>query len=117
VFPVLLISVFFIRSFSFCLASSVPVIDDHGNDAVQARLQSVNSTFSLFFQLKGSVIELLPIRLSCNPYFLACFFSRNSIFLSQQISEQYFQPSERALSKLLAISLEERLLDSYHQCL
>jgi hypothetical protein len=25
-----------------------------------------------------------------NPYFLACFFSRNSIFLSQQISQQCF---------------------------
>jgi hypothetical protein len=50
------------------------------------------------------------VRLSCNPYFSACFFSRNSVFLSQpsvlfslffqpeqcflsqQISEQYFQP-------------------------
>jgi hypothetical protein len=25
-----------------------------------------------------------------NPYFSACFFSRNSVFLSQQISQQYF---------------------------
>jgi hypothetical protein len=32
------------------------------------------------------------VRLSYNPYFLACFFSRNNIFLSQQISEHYFQP-------------------------
>ena len=27
-----------------------------------------------------------PVRLSYNPYFSACFFSRNNIFLSQQIS-------------------------------
>jgi len=27
-----------------------------------------------------------PVRLSYNPSFSACFFSRNSIFLSQQIS-------------------------------
>jgi hypothetical protein len=33
-----------------------------------------------------------PVRLSYNPYFSACFFSWNNIFLSQQISEQYFQP-------------------------
>jgi hypothetical protein len=33
----------------------------------------------------------VTVRLSYNSYFLACFFSRNSIFLSQQISEQYFQ--------------------------
>jgi hypothetical protein len=33
-----------------------------------------------------------PVRLSYNPYFLACFFSCNSVFLSQQINEQYFQP-------------------------
>jgi hypothetical protein len=33
-----------------------------------------------------------PVRLSYNSYFSACFFSRNSVFLSQQISEQYFQP-------------------------
>jgi hypothetical protein len=25
-----------------------------------------------------------------NPYFSSCFFSRNSVFLSQQISQQYF---------------------------
>jgi hypothetical protein len=28
-----------------------------------------------------------PVRLSYNPYFSACFFSQNSVFLSQQISE------------------------------
>jgi hypothetical protein len=33
-----------------------------------------------------------PVRLSYNSYFSTCFFSRNSVFLSQQISEQYFQP-------------------------
>ena len=27
-----------------------------------------------------------PVRFSCNPSFSACFFSRNSVFLSQQIS-------------------------------
>jgi hypothetical protein len=31
-----------------------------------------------------------PVRLSYNLYFSAYFFSRNSVFLSQQISEQYF---------------------------
>jgi hypothetical protein len=25
-----------------------------------------------------------------NPYFLACFFNQNSVFLSQQINQQYF---------------------------
>jgi hypothetical protein len=34
-----------------------------------------------------------PVRLSYNPYFLAYFFSRNNVFLSQQISEQYFSHS------------------------
>jgi hypothetical protein len=28
-----------------------------------------------------------------NPYFSACFFSRNSVFLSQQISNGVFQPA------------------------
>jgi hypothetical protein len=31
-----------------------------------------------------------PVHPAYNPYFLACFFSRNSVFLSQQISQQYF---------------------------
>jgi hypothetical protein len=35
--------------------------------------------------------ELGHIRLSYNPYFSTCFFSRNRVFLSQQISEQYSQ--------------------------
>jgi hypothetical protein len=30
------------------------------------------------------------VHLAYNPYFSACFFSRNSIFLSQQISQQCF---------------------------
>jgi hypothetical protein len=31
-----------------------------------------------------------PVRPAYNPSFLACFFSQNSIFLSQQISQQCF---------------------------
>jgi hypothetical protein len=31
-----------------------------------------------------------PVHLSYSPYFSACFFSRNSVFLSQQISQQCF---------------------------
>jgi hypothetical protein len=31
-----------------------------------------------------------PVHSAYNPSFLACFFSRNSIFLSQQISQQCF---------------------------
>jgi hypothetical protein len=31
-----------------------------------------------------------PVHLAYNPPYLACFFSRNSIFLSQKISQQYF---------------------------
>jgi hypothetical protein len=31
-----------------------------------------------------------PVHQAYNPHFSACFFSRNSIFLSQQISQQYF---------------------------
>jgi hypothetical protein len=34
-----------------------------------------------------------PVHPAYNPYFSACFFSRNSIFLSQQISQRYFQPA------------------------
>ena len=42
---------------------------------------------SFAFCSKGSnVCFLCPVRFSYNPYFSACFFSRNSIFLSQQIS-------------------------------
>jgi hypothetical protein len=32
-----------------------------------------------------------PVRFPYNPYFSTCFFKQNSIFLSQQISKQYFQ--------------------------
>ena len=43
-----------------------------------------------------------PVRLSDNPYFSACFFSRNSIFLSQQIhrnsvSACFFSEANRAI--------------------
>jgi hypothetical protein len=31
-----------------------------------------------------------PVHPAYNPYFSACFFSRNNIFLSQQISQQCF---------------------------
>jgi hypothetical protein len=31
-----------------------------------------------------------PVHPAYNPSFLACFFSQNSIFLSQQISQQCF---------------------------
>jgi hypothetical protein len=31
-----------------------------------------------------------PVHLAYNPSYLACFFSRNSIFLSQKISQQCF---------------------------
>jgi hypothetical protein len=31
-----------------------------------------------------------PIHPAYNLYFSACFFSQNSVFLSQQISQQYF---------------------------
>jgi hypothetical protein len=31
-----------------------------------------------------------PVHPAYNPSFSACFFSRNGIFLSQQISQQYF---------------------------
>ena len=30
--------------------------------------------------------DIGPVRLSYNPYFLACLFSRNNVFLLQQIS-------------------------------
>ena len=32
-----------------------------------------------------SLTYIGPVRLSYNPYFLACFFNRNSVFLSKQI--------------------------------
>jgi hypothetical protein len=31
-----------------------------------------------------------PVHPAYNPYFSACLFSRNSVFLSQQISQQCF---------------------------
>jgi hypothetical protein len=34
--------------------------------------------------------ETTSVHPAYNPSFLACFFSRNSIFLSQQISQQCF---------------------------
>jgi hypothetical protein len=46
----------------------------------------IRHTISLLDHMK-----ICSVRLSYNPYFSACFFSRNSVFLSQQISEQYFQ--------------------------
>jgi hypothetical protein len=33
------------------------------------------------------------VHLAYNPSYSACFFSRNSIFLSRKISQQYFQPT------------------------
>jgi hypothetical protein len=34
-----------------------------------------------------------PIHLAYNPSYSACFFNQNSIFLSQKISQQCFQPA------------------------
>jgi hypothetical protein len=34
--------------------------------------------------------DLGPVHLAYNPSYSACFFSRNSIFLSQKISQQCF---------------------------
>jgi hypothetical protein len=35
-------------------------------------------------------LEYGPVHLAYNPSYLTCFFSRNSIFLSQNISQQCF---------------------------
>ena len=55
----LLISVlfYFIWSFSLCLASSVPVIDGHGNAAVQARLQFQIAEISRLSKLLAISLE------------------------------------------------------------
>jgi hypothetical protein len=42
-------------------------------------------------ELRQSVAIIGPVRLSSNLYFSTCFFSWNSVLLSHQISEQYFQ--------------------------
>jgi hypothetical protein len=47
---------------------------------------------SIVYFLPLQSIDINSVRLSYNLYFSAYFFSRNSVFLSQQISEQYFQP-------------------------
>jgi len=52
-----------------------------------------------------------PVRLCYNPYFSACFFSRNSIFLSQQISQNsvsacFFSEAKEAKSR----GLEEKYI-------
>jgi hypothetical protein len=39
---------------------------------------------------KESRFAFGPVHPAYNPSFSACFFSRNNIFLSQQISQQYF---------------------------
>jgi hypothetical protein len=36
------------------------------------------------------MMEFGPVHLAYNPSYSACFFSRNSIFLSQKISQQCF---------------------------
>ena len=48
---------FFIWSFSLCLASSVPVIDGHGNAAVQARLQFQIAEISRLSKLLAISLE------------------------------------------------------------
>jgi hypothetical protein len=42
---------------------------------------------------KGSANDLGHVHLTYNPSYLTCFFSRNSIFLSQKISHSVFQPA------------------------
>ena len=39
------------------------------------------------FNLYQEEFHIGPVRFSYNPYFSACFFSQNSVFLSQQISQ------------------------------
>jgi hypothetical protein len=61
-------------------------------------------TFFWPFELYG------PVHPAYNLYFLTCFFSRNSVFLSQQISQQCFSASLSAQPNgaymLLVSSLE-----------
>jgi hypothetical protein len=40
--------------------------------------------------IRGYIPSSGPVHLAYNPSFSACFFSRNSIFLSQKISQQCF---------------------------
>jgi hypothetical protein len=46
-------------------------------------------SFTLFFR-KRNRYDIGPVHPAYNPYFSACFFSRNSVFLSQQINQQCF---------------------------
>jgi len=57
-----------------------------------------NAATKISRQCKG------PVRFSYNPYFLACFFSRKNVFLSQQISRNsvsacFFSEANGAVKK------------------
>jgi hypothetical protein len=41
-------------------------------------------------EVDGDRVDDGPVHLAYNPSYSACFFSRNSIFLSQKISQQCF---------------------------
>jgi hypothetical protein len=52
-------------------------------------IRLVFSAGTVFFSQK-KLANSGPVHSAYNPSFSACFFSRNSIFLSQQISQQCF---------------------------
>jgi hypothetical protein len=65
---------------TFCVIEKKHVTQDH---------------IVVFFRSSGE--NYGSVHPACNPYFSACFFSQNSVFLSQQISQQCFSASLSAL--------------------
>ena len=59
------------------------LLSQHGNKHVQQALHQTATEFSGNIKSK---CHYQTVRFSYNPSFSACFFSRNSVFLSQQIS-------------------------------
>jgi hypothetical protein len=48
------------------------------------------TAYTIWHAIQDQFCDNGPVHLAYNPSYSACFFSRNSIFLSQKISQQCF---------------------------
>jgi hypothetical protein len=53
-------------------------------------LAEVGASMKITRKKYSESVNFGPVHLAYNPSYLACFFSRNSILLSQKISQQCF---------------------------
>jgi hypothetical protein len=68
----------------------VRIIDSMSSGMLDRKEPAAQTGLSLVCAQSATVVHNGPVHLAYNSSYSACFFSRNSIFLSRKISQRYF---------------------------